>query len=539
MTFETAGDIQDGVTLTTDVCIVGSGAAGLTLAERLGRTRRVLVLEAGGFDSDAEDDSFSIDQLGLPQNSEVASRGRGYGGSTDLWFGRIATLDPIDFERRSWVPHSGWPFPYDELTPWLETAASILRVPNFDRINIEAWMPNATTEMVMRDGKADLGVFLWANGMMMGKVRRRWIERSANVRLLLDATATELIPNDSSAMIESLTVVGPHLQQFSVRAANYVLAAGGIENPRLMLASTRRSQGGVGNAFDMVGRYYMDHPRGEGLAGVDLRGLSRVQLTQLSLLGEKARSPYGRTQLRITFPESLQRNEELLNHSLHAHLVSGVQLEPGYQSLRRLFSGTKPTETASGPGWKAELLECVKVIPRLSALAARQAVRRERPTALVVIDQMEQEPDPSSRITVDFHRTDRFGLPTVRLDWRVADSTFSSQRRMHQLFGAILERAAIRTFWSDALTTPAPSIPLLDMKHPSGTTRMSTSPDTGVVDAHCRVHGLANLYVAGSSVFPTVGHANPTLTIVALAARLAHHLGGPPADDTTGPSIGL
>ncbi len=94
---------------------------------------------------------------------------------------------------------------------------------------------------------------------------------------------------------------------------------------------------------------------------------------------------------------------------------------------------------------------------------------------------------------------------------------------MHQMFRSIVERAGIHTFWS-SVTEDADDVEILDMKHPSGTTRMSASPRTGVVDANCRVHGVENLYIAGSSVFPTVGHANPTLTIVALAARLAHHL---------------
>ncbi len=535
MTIERAQDIPDGTTLTADVCIVGSGAAGLALAERLPASDRVVVLEAGGLDPDpdAENGPFAIDCVGLPQNNTVASRGRQFGGSTDLWFGRIAALDPIDFEERPWVPHSGWPLEYSELQPWLLTAASMLDVPHFDKIDIDAWEPNATTDMVMRSGEARLGVFLWADGMAMGALRREWMERSTNVRLVAEATANELVPNESSTAIESLAVVGPDLNRFSVRATTYVLAAGGLENPRLLLASTERNSAGIGNDSDTVGRYFMDHPRGEGLAGIDLRGLEPEKLDQLALLGEKAASPYGQTQLRVTFPESMQRDEGLLNHSLHAHIVSDVQQTPGYAALRRLFNRGE-SEADMGASLSADVVASIKVLPRLSAFAARRALGRERPSEFVVVDQMEQAPDPSSRLTVDHRRTDRFGLPRVQLDWRVAESTFASQKRMHQLFAAILERAGIPAFWSDVLEPPsAPPDPLLDMKHPSGTTRMSASQRNGVVDSDCRVHGVANLYVTGSSVFPTVGHANPTLTIVALAARLAHHLGGRTATEAT------
>jgi len=538
MTIERAQDIPDGTTLDADVCVVGSGAAGLAVAERLRATDRVIVLEAGGLDHDpgAEDGPFAIDCVGLPQNNTVASRGRQFGGSTDLWFGRIATLDPIDFEERSWVQHSGWPLEYDELQPWLQTAASMLDVPHFDKIDIEEWEPNATTELVMNRGEAGLGVFLWADGMAMGALRRDRTERSTNVRLVLEATAIELVADGSASKIDSLAVVGPELNRFSVRASTFVLAAGGLENPRLLLASTGRNPAGIGNDRDTVGRYFMDHPRGEGLAGIDLRGLDPKQLDQLALLGEKASSPYGQTQLRVTFPEAMQRDEGLLNHSLHAHIVSDVQQTDGYAALRRLFNrGDAAAEVGSTTS--ADIVESIKVLPRLSAFAARRALGRDRPSELVVVDQMEQEPDAASRLTVDHRRTDRFGLPRVVLDWRITDATFASQRRMHRLFASILEQAGIRSFWSDLIESAvAPGEPLLDMKHPSGTTRMSTSQQTGVVDPDCKVHGIANLYITGSSVFPTVGHANPTLTIVALAARLAHHLGGKPADEIDGTS---
>lgn len=518
--------------MSTDVCIVGSGAAGLTLARQLaGSTRRVMVLEAGGMEHDraAEDDTFAIDHHGLPQNSAVASRGRWYGGSTNLWFGRIAALDRIDFEAREWVPHSGWPLSFDELQSWMGTAARILEVPNFDKIRIDAWQPNATIDMVMRDGDGNLGVFLWADGMFMGERAKEMIKRSSNVQLLLSATAVELVPNEASSRIDSLIVRGPASRRFTVQANDFVLAAGGLENPRLMLASTQRSSAGVGNESDTVGRYYMDHPRGEGQAEADLRRLPRAALQRLLLLGEKAPSPYGKVQLRVTFPEQMQREERLLNHSLHAHLVSDVHRTAGYESLRRLID-RDPSGTSAGPGRAADLLQAARGSPQLASFAVRRLVRRERPSSLVVIDQMEQAPDPLSRVTVDHRRRDQFGLPRLQLDWRVSELTYSGQRRMHQLFRHIVQQAGIDTLRSSILDEPDAVVPLLDMKHPSGTTRMSLSPRDGVVDADSRVHGMSNLFVTGTSIFPTVGHANPTLTIVALAARLARHLGGPPAD---------
>jgi choline dehydrogenase-like flavoprotein len=143
---------------------------------------------------------------------------------------------------------------------------------------------------------------------------------------------------------------------------------------------------------------------------------------------------------------------------------------------------------------------------------------------MYLIDQMEQEPNPESRVTVDWRVKDPLGLPRLQVDWRIGASTYSSQRRMHRMFRDILERFEIRTFRSDVLDRHDEKPMIREMKHPSGTTRMSRSPAEGVVDGDSRVHGVENLYVTGSSTFPTVGHANPTLTIVALAARLADRL---------------
>ena len=309
-----------------------------------------------------------------------------------------------------------------------------------------------------------------------------------------------------------------------MQATTYVLAAGGLENPRLLLASTARSPRGVGNGSDLVGRYYLDHPRGEGLATVDLRDLAPRQVERLLLLGEKSKSEYGKVQLRVTFPETMQREETLLNHSLHAHLVSDIHNAPGYVAARRLVERLRNRDRGAPGDLRADAMAMVKGGPQLVRLGARHVTARGRPSELVVIDQMEQEPDPDSRVTVDHRRLDRYGLPRLQVDWRIGSSTYRSQRRMHRLFGDILERVGITTFHSQVLERPDEVPELWDMKHPSGTTRMSPSPHHGVVDSDCRVHGLANLYIAGSSTFPTVGHANPTLVIVALAARLADHL---------------
>ena len=521
MTIADARSIAAGSIVETDVCVVGSGAAGMAIAYQLRHSGlRVLVLEAGDLtvQPDDEVDDWMIDEVGMPLRNPEPSRGRGFGGSTEYWFRRIAAPDPIDFETRPWVAHSGWPIGPDDLEPWNAVAAELLDIAHLDRLDIDRWDSSPTLRLFRRPGESDLRVFLWCAVQNPAAHLRSMIEQSENVTVLLNATGRELLPSESSESIESLAVRRSSGGEFTVNADAYVLAAGGLENPRLMLSSTSRSESGVGNSRDLVGRFFMDHPRGEGVARLDLSSATDEQIEMVRMLGEKAHSDVGQAQLRVTFHPDLQRREELLNHSMHAHIVSPLHENPAFHIARRLIRDPRRNRHDLGAALKAS--------PQLASLAIREKMGRNRPSAAVFVSQMEQEPDPQSRITVDHRRRDDVGLPRLQLDWRIGQSTYRSQRFMLEMVRDILRSAGMNGFESEALTGSAGESGLWDMKHPSGTTRMADRPEHGVVDRDCRVHGIDNLYVAGSSVFPTVGHFNPTLTIVALAARLASHIGG-------------
>ncbi len=527
MSIHDAATVPPGTELKADVCIIGSGAAGIALAQQLNGTNLdVIVAEAGAFERDvaAERETFAVDHIGIPWRNPIPDRGRWFGGSTNLWYGRIALPDPIDFERRPWVPFSGWPLTYDQLTPWLQVAAGILGVAHFDKMGIEHWRDYPTVSTFMADGRAHLASFLWADGMFMGPRHRQLLTQSPNVRLLMNATATELMPDGTGSAVASLSVSGPAANAFGIKATTYVLAAGGLENPRLLLASNQGAPAGLGNRSDQVGRYYMDHPRGEGLAEVSLKGLSPLQTQNIALLGEKARTRYGKAQLRVTFPVAMQRDEELLNHALHAHIVDDGHDAVGYRSTKRLWQRLRGSQLEPGGSIADDVSAAIRGAPGLVTYGAQRAIGVARPSRMILIDQMEQAPDPFSRVTINPRQRDRYGLPRLTLDWRISDQTYRSQRRMHRLVKDILARTGLSGFKSDILDQPDKQPALWDMKHPMGTTRMAASPKDGVVDAQCRVHDMTNLYIAGSSVFPTGGHANPTLLIVAMAARLADHL---------------
>lgn len=516
--------------LAADVCIIGAGAAGLALAADLdGSDQQVLVLEAGGATRDLtlEAEAFEVDLVGEPWRNPEPARGRMFGGSTSLWFGRLAIPQPIDFEQRSWVPHSGWPIAYDTLSPFLAAATRLVSGPAVEDFDISRWpATNRTVDTFRGQDDTDLAVFMWAGEPDVGVLTRPALERSRNVRVVLDATVTELVPDSEHRRIERVEARRPDGRTVTITARRVVLAAGGLENPRLLLASTTGRERGLGNEHDLVGRFFMDHPRGQATATVELRDCTPDQIDRVRFMNERTPSPAGPVQLGVTFSVRKQEAEGLLNHVAHAHLSSDAQQSDGYHAVRRLLDRARRRGGGDRRPTGPDVMATLRDAPTLARFALAKARHRVHPTRLLLIDQMEQEPDPDSRVTLDHRSLDRFGLPRLRVDWRIGESTYRSQRVMHETIRDTLARHGLTAFRSDVLDHPERPPELWDMKHPSGTTRMSTDAATGVVDGDGRVHGIANLYVLGSSTFPTVGHHNPTLLILALALRLGAHLRG-------------
>jgi choline dehydrogenase-like flavoprotein len=304
-----------------------------------------------------------------------------------------------------------------------------------------------------------------------------------------------------------------------VRARAVVLACGGIENARLLLASDDVRPAGVGNDRDMVGRCFMEHPELWKPAVGVLAGDLQWALAFRS--GET--SPYNIMHLRPS--DAMQAREGILNTSLH--VTTRLRSDPGagYEALGRVRHG----------GWweRARALGSALIDPGdvldgvYSRFADRQYVPRQvGPTEVMIRVRSEQSPDPDSRVMLGAER-DALGMRRVRLDWRMNALDKRTVRVALETFARELGRlrrgrlrieewvGADATSWPEALEWGY---------HHMGTTRMSADPREGVVDADCAVHGVAGLYVAGSSVFPTGGYVNPTLTIVALALRLADHL---------------
>ena len=534
MNVEDLRALPEGSVVDADVCIVGSGPAGLTVARELnGSGAKVVVLESGGRDREAWSEALNtIESVGAPRVMDQALvRNRVLGGTSATWAGRAATFDALDFAVREWVPFSGWPITRAELEPYFARSMPHLGLAVADNND-----PSVIGLVAAKYPRFDPRIFrqyAWtysrdatspSDVMRFGP--RALNSRLDDVRCFTRATVTHIDTNEAGDAVTRLEVRSPDGRQRWVTARLVVLCAGAIENARLLLASNRLHDGGVGNRHDLVGRFLMDHPRGpvghfttgDSLAVQRLFGDFRLK-GDAPTTTASASPILGTMQLTPGFALSpdIQESEQLSNCSLWiGGEVSDDDPLVAARDLLRLRRPARSLRNVAGrPRMVGENLKRVLVDKRL-ALRTMSAVELQ----CIV----EQRPDRDSRITLS-ERTDALGVPLSVIDWRIGDGEARTVRFASTRFADEMRRLGLPVpALLPMITDEHATFHLPDVAHPSGTTRMSLDPSTGVVDVNCAVHGVDGLFVAGGSVFPTSGHANPTQMIVAMAVRLADHL---------------
>ena len=512
----------------TDICIIGAGVAGITMAHRLimdGRT--VTILESGGFDFDAATADLNVGETVGQRYYELDhARLRFFGGTSAIWGGRVAELDPIDFEKRDWVPHSGWPITYDEIKPYYDEARVLFGLP-VRRSRLED-LSDAGIRLPAFNSD-ELSLKLWSFDRQSNRFAFKSCDnlaRHPRCTVLTHATVTSIETDEHGRSVTSVEVRGLSGRRARVHARAFVLAAGGIENPRLLLASRSGRGTGLGNDHDLVGRFFMEHPHARG--GKILTDRAWDLLKTFRRHDVKGQS----IAALIASGERMQARERTLNTSLTiaARQPADHAQSLGMRAYNRVKHGLKPTHGARS----------LWLFTKRAAALAQKIVDPARPwllhklgrTELALVVRAEQAPNPDSRVMLSAER-DALGMPRVKLDWRMTDLDIHSVDRLVAALGGELERLKVgrvmpapwlsdsdRCWHFDPLVSAHP----IGGYHHMGTTRMAADPKHGVVDEHCRLHGTENLYIAGSSVFPTSGWANPTFTIAALALRTADHL---------------
>jgi hypothetical protein len=464
-----------------DVVIAGAGRAGLLIAEKLSRTAKVLVLEAGDARGDADFGKgfYELESTGR-YTEPLGTRITGVAGTAHQWSPQSLALSPTVFDNRGDI--AGWPIRYEEFAHYLPDAFEWMRLP------APSALPDTTLLGGLLTGHAGLSEVRFVHALPNPQYVPELIARFAAMPNVDILSVSEILLADGNRSVAALEFVDRRTgRRHLLPVKRLVLAGGGIENARLLLWSGRRYTAGnplLGGPNELTGRGYMEHPMAWPF---EIYLDRRIDLTLATLtLHDK-----GGYQFALTLSDAL-----LAKHHLPRFAVS-------------LLGTYDAPAGENGPH---------------GADDRYRAGARDYVMHLPVV-QLEQAPCEQSFVALSEKR-DAYGDPIARLHWDIRPADIEAYRRAALLFAGVLSQHGVARVklrpeycgedWS--------AIQYGRGHHHMGTTRMAHAPTAGVVDTDCRVFGIANLYVAGSSVFPNADMANPTANLLTLAARLAAHL---------------
>jgi choline dehydrogenase-like flavoprotein len=531
--------------LATRICIIGAGPAGISLALRLAETGMNILLVAGGaLDEEPRHQALYAGDVADPalHSPTTEYRHRQFGGSTATWGGRCMPFDPIDFDKRAWIEGAEWPIRHDEIARYYAAAAKLAEIgdPEFSASSAVEGGMRPMIEGFAGPHFSQDAIERFSCPTRFGQRYRGRLERAQNVTVLLNAHATKILCENGQVKGAILrTLAGAEIR---VSAEIVVLAAGGLEVPRLLLASRDDGETGIGNRTDQVGRNYLCH-----IAGT--MGEVRIDPARTQVWHGYERAWDGvYCRRRLSLRPEVQREREVGNIVMRLHhprlanpghgrgILSAIYLARpfiSYEYAKRLHGDDQPGLLGYLRHAGNVLREPIGTAGFLLNWARVRTLADRKFPSLVVAPRngvysldihAEQVPNPESRITLAGER-DAFGMPRLRVDWRHRPLDFRTVAVALDLL-----RQDLAGHHLGELTYQEEEIPKAMLRegayggHHIGTARMSGSPESGVVDRDCRVHGTDNLFVASSAVFPTSSQANPTLTIIAFALRLADHL---------------
>lgn len=503
-----ARNLENNSTIEGDLCIVGAGAAGVSMAlDWIGSRYKVILLEGGGFDYDQRvQDLYAGKETGQKYYPLEACRLHYFGGTTGHWAGFCSPFDAIDFKKRDWVPDSGWPITREELDPFYARANEKLKLGPY-RYDLEYWQQQLPDLTPFPLDPAIIRNKIWQfSHARFGTLYRDQIVNARNVHLYSYANVVNILANDQVTSIKEMVVKNYAGKTHTVRARHFILACGAIQNARMLLASNTQNPHGLGNDLDLVGRYFMEHLE---IASAELWLLKPFPTDLYSLtMGEtKARAEIGIT-------EKMQAEKRILNGTASLRPLVLARLE---KPRMETFQSNDPRVSFDNMNKEYARTEGKADVAGSIANAYQLDIR------------VEQAPNPNSRITLGSEK-DELGVPRASLHWELTSLERRSIRTIFELLGqqmgaAGIGRIRLNEFLRDENETSWPVGTNAGWHH-MGTTRMSDDPRKGVVDSQCRVHGINNLHVAGSACYVTAAAPNPTLTLVALSLRLSDHLKG-------------
>jgi len=503
------------------IVVVGAGAVGIYAAAQLAaRGKAVVLLEAGQPHLGSfEGDSYT--SVGRPHSGIRIGRSRSLGGTTNLWGGQLVEFQPVDFEGRDWLPGSKWPVSYDEIARYYKPTYLNLGIPE-QFVSDEAVWRGASS--VPPDLGPEFEVFFtrWMSTPNFAQLFATQLQSDPNLQVLTDCTVTGF--RGEGGRLSAVRATGSKRQSHWIGADTIVLAAGTIENVRLLLhAANDPNYAAPWRDNPNVGRYFQDHLAGKigSFDPADKRDFFR-NFTNIVYSGRKfmpkirmrntvqIRQRVYNTQVFFAFESEISEHMIYLKQFLKAALYNrkltggGDVLRNGFGIARYLFPLM----------WKYVWDHRV-FVPSTARIDMHV--------------QAEHAPVRDSRITVDPSVLDSYGLPRVVLDWRIGDDELTSLQSFAFQIRDALQHHGIGTLkLEEDLLAGRPEFldRLGDIYHQSGGTNIADSAERGVVDRNLRVFGTENLYVAGAGTFPTTSNANTTFTAVTFTTRLVDHLTG-------------
>ena len=547
-----ASTIQADCGLSADIVIVGAGPAGIVLALELEKSGLdILLIESGDLQiSDAAQSLGEASHFDPQFHAPMTECTRHQvGGTSTIWGGRCVPYDPIDFDRRDYIPHSTWPIRYDDITPYFQRACdyflcghSEFSLHDIQEIAQKSIIPGLPDGTVLTSA-----LERWCLPTNFGKEYLNALKQSQHIRLIYGLTCTNIqLSNGSEPHVTALQAKTLSRKSIQLKAKHYVLAGGALNTTRLLLASNQQHPEGIGNHSGLLGRYYMGHLSGD---------IATVQFTtppQKTIYGFDRDIDQTYLRRRFSFSQALQQEKQLTNTVAwlstpridNPNHGSGV-LSFSYltlssllgqyltaKAIRKTFIGqdVKQTYQAHLKNVLRDLGQTLTFVPQFGY--QRYIAKRKIPGLFIYSASneytlhyhAEQVPNPDSRVTLS-DETDELGMRRLNIDLRYSDQDIESVVRAHRYWDDYLKQhncgyLKYKTDQREASVWEQAS----DGFHQVGTTRMSEHPSDDVVDANCKVHHLENLFIASSAVFVTSGQANSTFMIVAFALRLADQL---------------
>lgn len=517
--------INNSQVYNTDVCILGGGVAGIVLANELeGNDTKVIMLDSGNESYHLETQELYKAQS-VPEHfpAPFYSRLRFLGGSSNHWENSTERLDPIDFEKRDWINDSGWPIKYGDVLEYYPAAEQYCGVGK-DGYQLDFWQ----NKLRFKDSFSGSELFhtaLAKSPQIPTRFFKKFgsrLVKSKNINIFKNANITDLVFNHELQKVISVKFSSLNKIPHQVNAKIFIMCFGGLENARMLLHFNEKNANKLGNEFDNVGRYFMEHPT--------IRAAHFFPFKENTI--DKVYEGIPDTSMQILARGKLNKSAQIKNKTINIRLFfnkqTKLQLSEGISSAHILADSMNKSETPDNFG--SHLVNVLKD----ADLIAEQYLRSKFNSSFSedadsfggyqIISMIEQTPSRNNRIYLGTE-TDQLNIKKLKIDWKVSSNDKENAWKTLRLFAQdpwlqsigrvrLLEDEKYR-IWGSQLGFG---------QHHMGTTKMSNIAQNGVVDPSLKVFGTSNFYISGSSVFPTGGHVPPTLTIVALTIKLADEL---------------